>query len=297
MTDGTTGTPGAEPSSRPMKRYDWASSCQLYGNRRAPESRRGLPARFPCVSCAALPILRTARAGSAVQAGPLDGLWPPRDPPLHVVISCLPIGSLHLDELLRTCGADRAGGRGSVGLDVAARRAQEESRAVRVSFLRHGCQRHGAEPRPKRFIVNCEGRASRIRATFHGNAPFGFRTHLNRPPALLNSPTRHGLKLCVTSGHYFSRATCIVRSDVPSFSAKQEEPRIVSARQRLDSSRRSAIVEYRDAAERQLGVVRILCHVPRDGHGKMRVKYDRSAAESKKAGGSKGALHWVAIPA
>ena len=177
-----------------------------------------------------------------------------------------------------------------VGLDVAARRAQEESRAVRVSFLRHGCQRHGAEPRPERFIVNCEGRASRSRATFHGNAPFGFSTHLNGPPALLNSPTRHGLKLCVTSGHYFSRATCIARSDVPSISAKQEEPSIVSARQRLDSSRRSAIVEYRDAAERHLGVVRILCHVPRDGHGKMSVKYDRSAAESKKAGGSKGAL-------
>ena len=36
--------------------------------------------------------------------------------------------------------------------------------------------------------------------------------------------------------------------------------------------------------------MRILCHVPRDGHGRMSVKYDRSAAESKKAGGSKGAL-------
>ena len=200
------------------------------------------------------------------------------------------VGSLHLHELLRTSGTDRAGGWGLVGLDMAARRAQEESRAVRVSFLRHGCQRHGAEPRPKRFIVNCEGRASRSRATFHGNAPFGFRTHLNGPPALPNSPTRHGLKLCVTSGHYFSRATCIARSDVPSISAKQEEPSIVSARQRLDSSRRSAIVEYRHAAERHLGVMRILCHVPRDGHGRMSVKYDRSAAESKKAGGSKCAF-------
>jgi hypothetical protein len=39
----------------------------------------------------------------------------------------------------------------------------------------------------------------------------------------------------------------------PFFSAKQEEPNIVSARQRLDSSRRSAIVEYRDPVERTFG--------------------------------------------
>jgi len=48
-------------ASLPTRAEDPGShSCQLYGNRRAPESRRGLPARFPCVSCAALPILRIA---------------------------------------------------------------------------------------------------------------------------------------------------------------------------------------------------------------------------------------------
>ena len=107
-----------------------------------------------------------------------------------------------------------------VGLDVAARRAQEEPRAVRVSFLRDGCQRHGAEPCPKRFIVNCERRTSRIRVTVHGNAPFGFRSHSNVSLALLHSPIRQELKLCVTSGRYFSRASYVGRAFVPKIPIK-----------------------------------------------------------------------------
>jgi hypothetical protein len=108
-----------------------------------------------------------------------------------------------------------------VGLDVAARRAQEEPRAVRVSFLRDGRQRHGAEPCPKRFIVNCERRTSRIRVTVHGNAPFGCKSHSNVSLALLHSPIRQELKLCVTSGRYFSRASYVARSFVPNILVEQ----------------------------------------------------------------------------
>ena len=85
--------------------------------------------------------------------------------------------------------------------------------------------------------------------TVHGNASFGIRSHSNVPFAALNSPIGQVLKLSVTSGHYFSRATCTARSNLPVVPLEQEEPCVVRTVQRLDSSCRMSIVEYRDPAD------------------------------------------------
>jgi hypothetical protein len=57
--------------------------------------------------------------------------------------------------------------------------------------------------------------------TVHGNAPFGFQSHSNVSLALLHSPIRQELKLCVTSGRYFSRASYVARSFVPNILVEQ----------------------------------------------------------------------------
>jgi hypothetical protein len=140
-----------------------------------------------------------------------------------------------------------------VRLDVAARGAQEEPRVVRVIFLLHRGQRHGAESCPKRFIVDCESRTFRIRVTVHGNAPFGLRSHSNVSLALLHLHIRQELKLCVTSGHYFSRATCVARSNAPNATIEPEKLCVVPTVQRLHASCCTSFVEYRDPAKRTFG--------------------------------------------
>jgi hypothetical protein len=57
--------------------------------------------------------------------------------------------------------------------------------------------------------------------TVHGNAPFGFRSHSTVSLALLHSPIRQELKLCVTFGRYFSGASYVARAFVPNILVKQ----------------------------------------------------------------------------